>query len=92
MMNQCLESKHPRENCGVFGVYGLETAETAASMIYRGLFSLQHRGQEGAGIAVSDGSKVTSAKGQGLVSEVFSKKSWELKGTKTSSQSKQKKC
>jgi amidophosphoribosyltransferase len=59
---------HPHEFCGVFGVYGIPSA---APSIYQGLFSLQHRGQEGAGIVVADGEKVRSSKGQGLVSEVF---------------------
>ncbi|MBT3193640.1 MAG: amidophosphoribosyltransferase [Verrucomicrobia bacterium] len=63
----------PREFCGLFGVYGIPEA---GSMIYQGLFSLQHRGQEGAGIAVADGETVSSAKGQGLVSEVFAGKDW----------------
>jgi len=68
----------PKEACGLFGVYG---DPQAASLIYRGLFSLQHRGQEGAGIVVSDGTTVRSAKGIGLVSDVFSKDSIEgLKG------------
>lgn len=70
-MNQISRSDHPHENCGIFGVYGLEKA---APLIYHGLFSLQHRGQEGAGIVVSNGSKVRSVKSQGLVSEVFTKK------------------
>jgi amidophosphoribosyltransferase len=60
---------HPVEECGVFGVFG---APECAAMIYRGLFSLQHRGQEGAGVVVSDGSRIRSAKGQGLVNEVLS--------------------
>ena len=60
------------EQCGLFGVFGLENAATA---IYHGLFSLQHRGQEGAGIVVSDGDKVRCARGLGLVSEVFTKDS-----------------
>ncbi len=68
----------PREFCGVFGVYGIPDP---APIIYQGLFSLQHRGQEGAGIVVADGRKVRSSKGQGLVNEVFSAKDWEvLKG------------
>ena len=59
---------HPREECGIFAVYGVDDA---APEIYNGLFSLQHRGQEGAGIVVSDGEKIRSQKGSGLVSEVF---------------------
>ncbi len=64
----------PKEYCGLFGVYGLNDP---APVIYRGLFSLQHRGQEGAGIAVADGSELRSIKGHGLVSEVLSKKGLE---------------
>ncbi len=52
-------SDKPREFCGVFGVYGVPNA---AQHIYNGLFSLQHRGQEGSGIVVSDGEEVRSAK------------------------------
>jgi len=58
----------PREECGVFAVYG---HEEAARMTFFGLFALQHRGQESAGIAVADGCQVRSHKGMGLVSEVF---------------------
>ena len=62
------------EECGVFGMYDLDGAEVASS-IYYGLFSLQHRGQESCGIAVSrtDGEKRNSQmiKGMGLVNEVF---------------------
>lgn len=58
-----------KEFCGLFGVYGVENA---ASCIYRGLFALQHRGQEGAGIVVSDGKRIVSHKGAGLLAEVFS--------------------
>ena len=56
----------PREYCGLFGVYGVPNA---AAEIYAGLFAQQHRGQEGAGIVVSDGDKVRSQKGTGLLSE-----------------------
>lgn len=56
------------EECGVFGVYG---DSSAAKLIYNGLFALQHRGQEAAGIVVSDGEKIRSHKSSGLVSEVF---------------------
>ncbi len=63
----------PRESCGLFGVYGLKNA---APVIYQGLFALQHRGQEGAGIVISDGVKIRSTKGLGLIGEVFAGKSF----------------
>ncbi len=56
------------EECGVFGVYQVAQA---ASLAYYGLHALQHRGQEGCGIAVSDGCEMKSHKGRGLISEVF---------------------
>ena len=69
-----LEEMH--EECGVFGIYDLD-GEDVAGTIYYGLFALQHRGQESAGIAVSDtnGPKnnVSVIKDMGLVNEVFSK-------------------
>ncbi len=58
----------PREECGVFAVYG---HEDAARVTFFGLFALQHRGQESAGIAVADGCQVLERKGMGLASEVF---------------------
>jgi len=58
----------------LFGVYG---TEDAAAAIHRGLFALQHRGQEGAGIVIGDGKTIRSVKGQGLVGDVFSGKSWD---------------
>jgi amidophosphoribosyltransferase len=63
------QDDHPKEACGLCGVYGVENA---SATVFRGLFSLQHRGQEGAGIAVSDGEKIRSHKGHGLLNEVFS--------------------
>ncbi len=60
----------PRHYCGLVGVFGVEDAP---KILYTGLFALQHRGQEGAGIVVSDGDKVRSIKGVGLVSEVFNR-------------------
>lgn len=59
------------EECGVFGVYSAKT-EDVASLVYCGLYALQHRGQEGCGIVVNDDGVFTSHKGLGLVSEVFS--------------------
>ncbi|MCX6996148.1 MAG: amidophosphoribosyltransferase [Kiritimatiellaeota bacterium] len=67
-MKEHLFADHPREHCGLFSVFGVPGA---AQLIYTGLFALQHRGQEGAGIATSAGAKVHSTKGEGLLNEVF---------------------
>jgi amidophosphoribosyltransferase len=56
------------EECGVVGVYGHPEAATLA---YLGLYALQHRGQESAGIVASDGGVVTSHRGMGLVADIF---------------------
>jgi amidophosphoribosyltransferase len=58
----------PRESCGVFGVFG---HEDAARLTYFGLYALQHRGQESAGIVSSTGASIFEHKGMGLVSDVF---------------------
>ena len=58
----------PREECGVFAVYGIKEA---ARVAFFGLFALQHRGQESAGINTADGCQVWGHKGMGLASEVF---------------------
>ncbi|MBQ8307270.1 MAG: amidophosphoribosyltransferase [Alistipes sp.] len=78
MNNQVFEPQNPlsetperelHEECGVFAVYGVENA---ASLAYYGLHSLQHRGQEGAGIvSVDEQGKFNRVKGPGLVTEVF---------------------
>ena len=60
--------KSLNEECGVFGVFG---HHEAARLTYYGLHSLQHRGQEAAGIVVSDGKRVNGHRGPGLVAEVF---------------------
>ncbi|MDP3282943.1 MAG: class II glutamine amidotransferase, partial [Desulfobacterales bacterium] len=58
----------PREACGLFGIFG----HTEASKIsYFGLYALQHRGQESAGIAVAVDNRIVDHKGMGLVSDVF---------------------
>lgn len=59
----------PREACGVLAVYS--TSQRVSHLIYFGLFALQHRGQESAGIATSDGETVTVFKDLGLVNQVF---------------------
>lgn len=62
-------SDSPKEACGVFGVR--DPRQPAAHLTYLGLFALQHRGQESAGIAVSDGTKIMIDKDMGLVSAIF---------------------
>jgi amidophosphoribosyltransferase len=59
----------PRDACGVFGVWS--PGEDVAKLAYYGLYSLQHRGQESAGIAVSDGTRIVVYKDMGLVAQVF---------------------
>jgi len=59
------------EECGIFGIFG---AKKAAELTYLGLYSLQHRGQEGAGIVSSNDGKVYQHRGPGEVNEVFSQK------------------
>lgn len=66
---ECEDDK-PREACGVFGIYAPE--EDVARLAYFGLYALQHRGQESAGIAVGDGERIKCHKAMGLVGEVFS--------------------
>jgi len=61
-----------REECGVFGIFG--HAE-AARLTYLGLYALQHRGQESAGIVSSDGSQLRAERGMGHVNDVFQEKS-----------------
>ncbi|MDP4158026.1 MAG: class II glutamine amidotransferase, partial [Bacillota bacterium] len=63
------EIKGLNEECGVFGIWG---HVDAAQITYYALHALQHRGQEGTGIVVSDGKTLKGAKGEGLVTEVFS--------------------
>ncbi|MFA4884833.1 MAG: amidophosphoribosyltransferase [Desulfotomaculaceae bacterium] len=58
-----------KEECGVFGIYG--TGLDVARLAYYGLYALQHRGQESAGIAVADGKRIQLQKGMGLVSEAI---------------------
>ena len=59
----------PREECGIFGVFA--PGEDVARLTFFGLFALQHRGQESAGIAVSDGYTTKMHKNMGLVTQVF---------------------
>ncbi len=59
------------EECGIFGVYG---HPEAANLTYLGLYALQHRGQEGAGICSSDGRRLFLEKSRGLIADVFNEK------------------
>jgi len=59
----------PTHECGVCGIFG---HHDSAKLTYFGLYALQHRGQESAGIVTSDGEKVSAHKNMGLVPEVFS--------------------
>jgi amidophosphoribosyltransferase len=68
-MNGFSFEESPREECGVIGIFAPH--EDVARMAYFGLYALQHRGQEAAGIAVSDGNSVKLHKDIGLVSQVF---------------------
>jgi amidophosphoribosyltransferase len=64
-----VEHDTPKEACGVFGVYA--PGQPVAHLTYLGLFALQHRGQESAGMAISDGQSITVVKEMGLVSNAF---------------------
>jgi amidophosphoribosyltransferase len=66
------DDDHPREECGVFGLYG---HPEAAAITALGLHALQHRGQEAAGIVTFDGSRFHSERRMGLVGDNFSKQS-----------------
>ena len=68
MTNDKSPAGGPRESCGIFGVFG---HEDAAKLTYFGLYALQHRGQESAGIVTSTGKSIHEHKGMGLVSEIF---------------------
>ena len=72
MMRHCqnihLDDDHFHDECGVFGVFG---NEEAAKLTYLGLYALQHRGQESAGIAATEGVQLRVERGMGLVQELF---------------------
>ncbi len=63
-----IEEDKPREACGLFGVFD---HPDAATLCYFGIYALQHRGQESAGIAVADNGRIDEYKGMGLVPDVF---------------------
>ena len=61
-------SNELKDKCGVFGVFG---HKDAAYLTYLGIYALQHRGEESAGIVTSDGKKMYAHRGMGHVQEVF---------------------
>ena len=63
-----VDDDHFRDQCGLFGIFG---HPEAARLSYLGLYALQHRGQESAGIAASDGTKIRVHKAMGLVNDIF---------------------
>jgi amidophosphoribosyltransferase len=67
-LTQCEISDKPRESCGIFGICG---HPEAAAVTYFGLYALQHRGQESAGIAVARNESIYAHRGMGLVADVF---------------------
>lgn len=66
--SELLEEYEKKEKCGLFGIWG---TKHASQLCYQGLFAQQHRGQESAGIAVTDGSQLNGHVGMGLVSQIF---------------------
>ncbi|WP_374688415.1 amidophosphoribosyltransferase, partial [Promineifilum sp.] len=68
-MDICLQDDKMHDECGIFGVYA--PGREVARLTFFGLYALQHRGQEAAGIATSDGQSAYLHKGTGLVSQVF---------------------
>ncbi|MEW6185604.1 MAG: amidophosphoribosyltransferase [Thermodesulfobacteriota bacterium] len=71
-MMDLFDDRALKEECGVFGIYG---HPEASKLTYFGLYALQHRGEESAGIVVSDGTQVLEHKGMGLVADVFDERS-----------------
>ena len=65
-------SDRPTHECGIIGIFG---HQDSSKLAYFGLYALQHRGQESAGIVTSDGTRVTCHKSMGLVPEVFTEAS-----------------
>ena len=60
-----------QDKCGIVGFYSNNKDETVSRQIYYGLYSLQHRGQESAGISTYNGVEMSTYRGMGLVCDVF---------------------
>jgi len=79
MFGEIAEIRGANEECGVFGIWG---DESAAQLAYYGLHSLQHRGQQSAGIVVQNNGELIQHRGLGLVTDVFSRETLEdMRGT-----------
>ena len=72
---ECFDEDKFHDECGVYGIYTDSKDVNAAKRTYYGLYALQHRGQESAGIATFDGANMKCHKDMGLVAEVFDKES-----------------
>jgi len=68
-MRHLMAEERMHEECGLFGIDA--PGEDVANLTYFGLYALQHRGQESAGIAVSDGNELRCFKQMGLLSQIF---------------------
>jgi amidophosphoribosyltransferase len=68
MSRRAVDDDHFHDRCGLFGIFG---HPEAARLTYLGLYALQHRGQESAGIVASDGERLRVEKGMGLVNDFF---------------------
>lgn len=80
MLVNDIDDDKPKEECGVFGIFTKGNTRVS-SLVYYGLFALQHRGQESAGITASNNEKLISYKEMGLVSDVFNDEIlYDLKG------------
>jgi amidophosphoribosyltransferase len=71
-MNYFYDDRPLKEECGIFGIFG---HPEASKLTYFGLYALQHRGEESAGIVISDGTQVCEQRGMGLVADVFDEQS-----------------
>ena len=71
LRNAITPSHKMEEECGVFAMYDTKQIDNVAYAAYCGLFALQHRGQESAGITIANFGHLETIKGMGLVNEVF---------------------
>ncbi|MEG2437741.1 MAG: hypothetical protein RSB17_06210, partial [Cetobacterium sp.] len=72
---ECYDDDKFHDECGVYGIYSKGDKLNVAKRSYYGLYALQHRGQESAGIATFDGKEMYCEKDMGLVSEIFNNNS-----------------